>query len=241
VTFLRKLGLGRALAAIAAAAAVTGSAKADITLDDFAAPTPAINYAITSSNANPYTTPIATTSAGQTRVVSVNVISGLGAFSATGQVGGGIFELSTPAASTARANVGYSWGSGVNLTALNATGITLSFTFADLSVPYSIRITDSESNSAFATGTITGAGSYTVSTSAFAGVNLSSVSTVELLLNQNLTTNSSTTSADFILDTVTLNTQTPDPQPDPIPAPPAAFLALAAIPALGLRKFFKKA
>jgi hypothetical protein len=239
VKFLRSLSMGRAFAAVAAAVALTGTAKADITLDDFAAPTPAINYAITASNSNPYTSPIATTLAGQTRVVSVNVTSGLGAFSATGQIGGGVFELSTPAASTARASVGYSWGTGINLTALNATGITLSFTFADLSVPYSVRITDGSANSAFATGTITGAGSYTFSTSSFVGVDLSNVSTVELLLNSNLSNNSSTTSADFILDTVTLNTQAP--QPDPIPAPPAAFLALAAIPAFGLRKFFKKA
>lgn len=240
MTFLRSLNLGRAVAAVAAAIAVSaGSAKADIILDDFTTPTPAVSYQINGANPNPYTSPAATANLGQSRVVEVNVLSGVGAFSATGQIGGGTFELSTPAASTATAKVSYAFTTSPDLASLVVTGITLSFNFADLSVPYSITVTDTSSATATAAGTITGAGSYTTSAAAFAGVNLGSISSLEVFLNNNVLTNGSTTSADFILTTVTLNTQ-PIP-PDPVPAPPAAFLALLAAPAFGVRKWLKKA
>jgi len=149
---------------------------------------------------------------------------------------GTVFELSTTAASTAFARIDYTNGSPVNwgATGENVTGITTAFTFADLSVPYSVVLTDSANNTSTFTGTITGAGSYTAAISSFTGTaDLSAITGVSVVLNQNVNTNASTTSADFVLDDVTANAS-------PVPAPPAALLALAALPVLGLRRVLRK-
>src|SRR5207248_10212538 len=98
---------------------------------------------------------------------------------------GSVFELSTPAASTAFARVDYTHGSPVNWGAggQNVTGITTAFTFADLSVPYSVVLTDSANRTSTFTGTVTGAGSYTAPTSGFTGTAaLSAITGVSILL-----------------------------------------------------------
>ncbi|MGL4422155.1 MAG: hypothetical protein ACRCZF_15915, partial [Gemmataceae bacterium] len=59
--------------------------------------------------------------------------------------------------------------------------------------------------------------------------------------NRDTRMNSSTTSADFILDEIVINADAPPPPPPPdVPAPPAVLLALAALPVLGARKYLRK-
>jgi hypothetical protein len=227
----------RTVAAVALFAAAVAPARADFVLDDFSAPSPAVSYAITASNPNPYSlsTGIA---GGVTRTATINVVSGVSAFSATGQVGGGLFELSTPAASTATATLSYAYASPTDFVAGGVNAISMQFAFADLNVPYSFVVRDADGATSTVTGLATsGPGTYTTALSSFSGVDLTRVSGFDIVLNQNVATGASQTSADFILNNVSVVQDTP---PNPVPAPPAALLALAVLPAVGLRRVLRR-
>ena len=68
-------------------------------------------------------------------------------------------------------------------------------------------------------------------------MNLNAVTSIELVLNRNVISGASTESADFSIANVTITT----PPGTAVPAPAAVFLALAALPILGLRRKFLKA
>jgi hypothetical protein len=242
VTFLRSVAIRRAVVAVATMAfGMVGSAKADFVLDDFSNPLPASTYSITSAANNPYTSP-GVDLGGVTRTAVVTAISGLGgpSSSASGFIGQGFFELSTTAAVTATAQVTYSYAAPQDYTALGVTGMTFSFAFSDLNVPFSVVLTDSTGGaSTFTTTAATGPGSYEALLSNFTGTaNLASITGVDVFLNQNTITGANSTSADFLLDEITV--QNTPPVVPAVPAPPAIILALAAVPVLGARRFFRK-
>jgi hypothetical protein len=237
LSFVRRAAAAVAVAVVAAAA----PARADFVLDDFAAPSPALFYQITGTNPNPYT-PASSPLGDVTRTTTVTVISGIGPSAATGQYGGGVFELSTPAASTAVAQLNYQYNSaaGSDYAALGVSAFTLQFTFADLNIPYSILLTDTNGDALTYTSVASsGPGTYTANLGDFTGTaDLTSVASIDVFLNRNVTAGTSTTSADFILDEVGVLNE--PPQPPAVPAPPAALLALAVLPVVGVRKLLRK-
>lgn len=230
--------LRRAVVAVALLAGAVAPAKADFVLDDFSSPNPGTLYT------GPGTLGPTALGSGWSRTATVTLSAGPSS-GVTGVIGtdprtpslGTVFELSTTAASTAYARLDYTVGSPVDwsVTGANVTGLTTAFTFADLSVPYSVVLTDSANNTLTYTGTITGAGTYSAPIGSFTGTgNLAAITGVSIYLNQNVVTGASTTSADFVIDDLTVNNT-----PSPVPAPPAALLALAALPVLGLRRAFR--
>jgi hypothetical protein len=246
---LRSVWSSRAVAAVALLIGAAAPAKADFVLDDFS--TPGVFYQISQLNSNPYSlsTSLGTNSAlgvAVTRTATVDVIAGLSPGAALGTIGHnsstGVngFEVSTAAASTATARATYSFSAPANLTATGVSAVSLGFLFSDQNVPYSFVVKDSHGNSATVSGSATaGPGNYTTNLSAFTAANpaidLTSVTGFDIALNENLATNASTTSADFVLGSVSIV------QPNAVPAPPAILLAVAALPALGLRRVFRKA
>jgi hypothetical protein len=217
---------------------VAAPARADFVIDDFSSPNPGVLYDIPQINPNPFAIPPQALGGGLTRTGTVEVISGT---AATGVIGndprtpslGSVFELSTPASSTAVATLNYNYSSPTDFSALAAESLVMSFTFADLNVPYSLTLRDADGGSATVTGLASsGPGTYATPLSAFAGVNLSRVSGLDIVLNRDVNTNASTTSADFVLDEVRVPT-------NPVPAPPAVLLALAVLPVLGLRRMLR--
>lgn len=247
MTFVRALSFRRAVVALAAL--VVGSvsqAKADFTLDNFSQPNPGVFYQIAALNANPYTlvTDLGvqpTIGVSVTRTGMVSVTSGLSPNAASGTIGAGGFEVSTAAASTAIATLSYTFSSVANFTATGVNALSVNFSSSDLGVPYSFRITDGTNTSTISGLATAGAGTYTTSLSAFSGVDLTAVTGFDVLLNQDVSgVTPSKASADFVIGNVSVVQSVP-PTND-VPAPPAAFLALAALPILGLRrKLMKKA
>jgi hypothetical protein len=243
VTFLSLSFVRRAVvAAVVAVIGAAAPARADFVLDDFSLPTSPTFYSITSTDSNPYTSPTTTVAAGLDRFAVVTVISGVGPFSATGQLGGGVFEMSTPAASTATTQMNYTYATATDYAAIGATSLSIKFTFADLNTPFSVLVTDDGGNTSQITGVANvGAGTYVNSFASFTGTaDFSQVKTIDVFFNQNIDTGTSTTSADIIVDEITIQNEPPAPPPA-VPAPPAVLLALAAVPVLGARKLLRKA
>jgi len=232
VTFLRSATLRRASVAVAALlAGVVAPAKADFTIDDFSAPNPGVVY--DAPGAVGGTTALG---GGLTRSAFVTLLSGN---SVSGVLGtdtrpsplGTVFEQSTPASATAYSQLAYNYGSTQNWAATGVSGLSLSFSFADLSVPYTLVLRDDTGGTSTLTGTVVGANTYANPFSSFTGsADLTRIAGFDVYLNRNTVAGVSATSADFVLDTVSAN------QSNPVPAPPAALLALAALPALALRR-----
>ncbi|QEL14219.1 hypothetical protein [Limnoglobus roseus] len=249
MTFVRALSFRRAVVAIAAfVVGAVGQAKADFVLDDFSQPTTGTFYQITAQNGNPFnlTTNLGTPptlGVSVTRSATVSVTTGLSPNAASGTIGAGSFEVSTAANSTAVATLAYSFSAPADFTTTGVNALSVNFSNSDLGVPYSFRITDG-TNTATISGLATaGPGTYTTSLSAFSGVNLAAVTGFEVLLNQDPSgALASKSSADFIIGNVSVVQEVPPPPTNDVPAPPAVFLALAALPVLGLRrKLTKKA
>jgi hypothetical protein len=123
-----------------------------------------------------------------------------------------------------------------NYQALNATGFKLNFQAASTNLQVSLWTLTSFSQVGGTTLTVNGPGSVFFP---FTGnVDPTQIRTVQVQFNNiGVIGQFGLNGTGFVLDSIELTTS----EPDPIPAPPAVFLALAALPALGLRKFFKKA
>ncbi len=240
MTFLRNLSFRRA--AIAAAALVLGAvgqAKADILIDDYSQPTPAQGYAIgPDSNPSIFTTDLG---GGTTRTVTLTVTNPAvpGTNALTGSIGDGLFSASFNVFSSGTVSIAYSFASALNFIpnvpgggspgSLQFLGAGDSGFAAD--IPVSITIST-------ATGNLTGLTTLPLSTT-FSPVDLPLAGLTgagDLTMVNSVTLDfTAGQAADLIFDS--LNVTTPDaPPPSDVPAPPAVFLALAALPILGLRR-----
>ncbi len=240
MTFLRSLSLRRAVVAVAALVlGVAGQAKADILIDDYSLPTPAAGYAI-APDANP-TTIVTDLGGGTTRTVTLTVTNPAipGTNALTGSVGDGLFSASFNVFSSGTISIAYSFASALNFIPNVAAGGdpgSLQFLGAGDSgfaadIPVTITV-------ATATGNLTGNTTLPLTTT-FSPVDLplaGLTGTGDLTQVNGVTLDfTAGQAADLIFDS--LNVTTPDaPPPADVPAPPAALLALAALPILGLRR-----
>lgn len=238
MNFVRALSFRRAVVALAAL--VVGSvsqAKADIVIDDFTTPNPASTFSLSAAVPTTYSQ----TDGNRTLTVTQTQNDFGLAGQTTGILGqtalGGRFNLNTASGTTAYADLNYTYA-GLDLSA-GGTILKFSFKSTDLNVPFSVVVGDG-TTTATQVGLVTTPTDLSFDLMGFTGVNLSSIKSIELVLNRNVTTNASTASADFSIANVSITT--PPPPTTDVPAPPAALLALAALPVLGLRrKMTKKA
>ncbi len=237
MTFVRALSFRRAVVALAALVlGAAGQAKADIVIDDFTTPDPGVTYSLDAAVPSVYTQ----VDGNRTLTVTQTQNTFGLANQTSGVIGnttlGGRFVLNTTTGTTAFASLAYTYA-GLDLSA-GGTILNFQFTSTDLGVPFSVSVGDG-TTTATQVGLVTSPTNLSFDLTGFAGVNLAGVTQIELVLNRDVTSGASTSSADFSIANVTITE--PPPTTD-VPAPPAALLALAALPVLGLRrKLLKKA
>ncbi len=228
----------RTLAAIAALLILSAFARADVILDDFSQPTPGVQFVIANTNSNPYTLPPTNLGGGTIRTATFTVTSPspAGPFSLLGVVGGGTVDMFLDSTSSGNAVIGYTFGTPLDIAGIGgSTGaIRLSAqsfaTVGNPNVAYTLDILT-------ATGTLSATGSFANSAGfvdqdvAFTGLtgtgDLTKVTGLTLTVTGN-------TADDFRLDKIAVT------EPQQVPAPAGVFLALAALPALGLRRYFAR-
>ncbi len=221
-----------ALAVLLAASA----ARADIILDDFSDPrTP---FTITNPNPNPFTTGPTDIGGGTVRNATFTVTSPTpGTDSLVGGVGGGTVDIFFNSSSSGNGVIGYTFGTPLDFSAVGGSAGAVRLTTQS-------QPTSGNPEVAFllsvqtATGTLSKTGSFAnssgfvdqeVALSSLTGTgDLSRVTGLSLTVNDQI-------ADDFRLDKIALT------QPQQVPAPPAAFLALAALPVLGLRRYLRRA
>ena len=238
MNFLRSLSLRRAIVAVAVLALSVATAKADIIIDDFSSPNPAVGYSLAS--------PVGTTFSRVDGNRTLTVTQTQNDFGLTGSTSGligttllgGRYVLNTSTGTTAHSNLLYSYGTALNLSS-NGTILKFSFTSTDLNVPFSVILGDG-TNTSTQVGLVTLPTNLTFNLAGFSGVNLSTISSIELVLNQNVLTGASTGSADFSIADVKVTTPDAPPPTNGVPAPAGVLLALAALPVLGLRRALRK-
>ncbi len=232
-------------AVIAAAVALTGeAARADFIVDTFTTPSPATAYSLGTSVGSTYSQ-TDTLPGSITRKLDVTLLGNdfFASVPANGEIGTtGAFSrysLSTATGATAFTSLKYTYASPQNY---SVGGSTLRFTFlgADLNVPFSVII-GSTSGSATVVGVATaGPGVYTLPMSSFGAADLAHVTSVTLVLNENVTAanpaGTAVKSADLTLTDVRVTT----PDQPAVPAPPAALLLLAAAPVLGIARTIRR-
>jgi hypothetical protein len=229
--------------ALTALTAALAPARADFIIDTFANPTPATTYSL---GTNPGSTFTATDAlgGGVTRTTTVTLLAN-GFFSsapANGEIGTtagfGRLSLNTASGATATAGLKYAYTAPKNFAAAGGE-IRFTFSFADQNVPISVRLSDGTST-AVAVQAYSGSGPYAVGLGSFTGVDLTRVSSVELVLNRDLTNpnpgGGALTSADL---TLTGGGVFPA-APSPVPAPPAILLGLLAAAALGAARVVRR-
>ena len=227
----------RTLAAIAALLFVSACARADVILDDFTNPTPGSQFVIANTNSNPYT--ITTDLGGgtiRTATFTVTSPSPAGPFSLLGVVGGGSVDMFLDSTSSGNAVITHTFGAPLDIAGIGgSTGAirltTQSFaTVGNPDVAYTLSI-------ATATGTLTASGSF-ANSAGFVDQDVAFTSlagTGDLTQVTGLTlTVSGNTADDFRLDKIAVT------EPQQVPAPAGVFLALAALPVIGLRRYFAK-
>lgn len=239
--FLSRLSIRRTVIAVAALVlGAVGQAKADIIIDNYSEPSPATGYAI-GPDANPT---IITTDLGGgiLRTITLQVTNPAipGTNALTGSVGAGLFSASFNVFSSGTISIAYSFDTAVNfipnvpdggeLGSLQFRGAGDSG-FAD-NIPVAITVTT-------ATGNLTANTFLPISTNftdvdlPLAGLtgsgDLSQVNSVTIDFTAGQ-------AADLIFDSLSVTTPEPPPPSADVPAPPAVFLALAALPILGLRR-----
>jgi hypothetical protein len=232
MTIFRSFSVRRMVAAVAVLVSVSSAAKADIVIDDFTTPNPAIPYSLAAAVPSTYSQ-----TDGNRSVTVTQIGNDFGTSNATGGlIGttpfGGRFILSTATGATAYANLVYSYATPLNLS--SGSTLKFSFTSTDLNVPFSVVVT-SGSSSSTQVGLVSSPTALSFDLTGFAGVDLTAVSSIELVLNKDVLSGASTTSADFSISTVTVTTPVVNTA---VPAPPALLLGLVALPVLGLRRKF---
>lgn len=230
------------LLAAVAVASVSGSARADITVDNFTVPSPALPYALGGPVGSTAVIPNALPT-GASRVITVTqTANASGAIGATkGVIGlsgtlGNVFTLNTEIGTTANASLLYTYATAQNLSA-GGTILRLALN-TDLGVPVSVRVGNGSTTiTQVQTVGVGFSGILSFDLTGFGSVS-TSVRSIEVLLNTNTTNGASSSSADLALTDIRITT----PPPPAVPAPVGLVLLLAAAPALGLaRRFARKA
>ena len=231
--------------AIAAMLLTTTVAKADFVIDTFTTPNPATVYTLGSTSGSTFVSGPSVITPGVTRNITVTQVGNVfiaanGFYGNTGAIAGSGFQLNTSNSSTAAsyAKLSYTYSSAQNLT---TGGPVLRFSFDALqtAAPFSVVLSDG-STSATQTGLVAVGGSSTsfaIPLSSFSGTNLNAITSIDLFVNRNVTTNTSSPDADITLRDVRVSQDAP---PATVPAPPVAILLLAAAPALGLVRFGRR-
>lgn len=236
--------LKRFLMGMVAAFAATTAAKADFVIDTFTSPTPATVYTLGNTSGSTYSSGGSALGGGLTRTITVNQVGNVSiaanGFFGTSAFDGPAFQLNTSNSSIGSATwalLNYSYAAPVNLA---VGGPILKFSFDALATPtpFTVVVGDG-SSTASQTGLVAVSASSTTfnfNLSAFSGVDLSSINSVQIYVNRNTTTNFSAADTDItIRDIRVAQNDTPV-----IPAPPAVVLLLAAAPALGLVRFARR-
>jgi len=234
-------------AAIAALLLTGTAAKADFVIDTFTNPSPATTYSLGTTAGSVYSSGPSAVSPGVTRTITVNQVGNVtiaaGGFFGTSAIDGAAFQLNTSNSSIGSASyakLNYSYATGQNLT---TGGPVLRFSFDALQTPapFSVVLSDGVTTST-RTGLVNVSGSSTsfaIPLSSFTGINLGSIRSIDLFVNRNVVTNTSSPDADITLRDVRVSQDVPPPTPS-VPAPPVAVLLLASAPALGLVRFGRR-
>ena len=242
----------RAIVAGLLAVAGATAARADFVIDTFVTPNPRITYALdapaTSSYTRTDTLNDGTSDITRTLVVSQTENRDGNVGATDGNIGkttagtGGQFVLNTAAGTTSTALLTYDYGRSARNLAAGGSDIRFAIIDTDLATPFSVRISDG-TKSAVVTRTVLTSAAETVvlPVSEFAGkgVDLTKITSVQLLLNGDLSeTNPVATkrSADLTISDVRITTV----NPPAVPAPAALALVAAAVPALGFARRFRK-
>jgi len=238
--------LARTAVAIAALVLTSTVAKADFIIDTFTTPNPATFYTLGNTSGSVYNNGPTTVAPGVTRTITVTQ-SGNISFAAGGFIGnslfdGKAFQLNTSNSATAAsyAKLSYTYTSPQNLT---VGGPVLRFSFDALAspTPFSVVVSNG-TTSAVQTGLVVAGSSSTslaIPLSSFVGTTLNSITSIDLFVNRNVTTNTSSPDADITLRDVRISQDVPPVDPV-VPAPPAVLLLLAAAPALGFVRFGRR-
>ena len=227
----------RTFAALAAVLMVSAFARADVILEDFTNPTPGAQFVIANTNNSPYT--ITTDLGGGTiRTANFTVTSPTpaGPFSLLGVVGGGSVDMFFDSTSSGNAVINHAFGAPIDIQGIGgSTGAirltTQSFaTVGNPDVAYTLQVLTS-------TGTLSASGSF-VNSAGFvdqdvAFTSLTGTGDLSQVTGLNLTVTGNTAD-DFRLDKIAVT------EPQQVPAPAGVFLALAALPVLGLRRYFAR-
>ena len=234
MTYLRTALLRRAVVAVAALLTAAGSAKADITLDDFSRPNnPSTDIVVSTGSIN-----LDTVLPNGNRNITTTLTSGtsLQLQVSTTTLGRDVAIVNLGADSTATTTVTYTFSSPIDFIP-NVPGggtpgslVITGFGDADINgVQTSIGITVTT-----ATGIRSGTGNLTdaLVDNTFSLASLTGTGDLSQVTGLTLTLTSGQ-AADLILDNI--NVTTPTPADPAVPAPPAVLLALIAAPAIGLR------
>jgi len=228
----------RTFAALAATLLVSAFARADVILDDFTNPMPGSQFVIANTNNNPYT--ITTDLGGgtmRTATFTVTSPSPAGPFSLLGVVGGGSVDMFFDSTSSGNAVITHTFGAPLDIQGIGgSTGAirltTQSFaTVGNPEVGYTLQVQT-------ATGTLSSTGSFANSASFIdqdvAFTSLTGTGDLSQVTGLTLTVNGGTAD-DFRLQKIAVT------EPQQVPAPAGVFLALAALPVFGLRRYLRKA
>lgn len=247
MTYLRNALLRRAAAAVAVLLAGSAAVRADFTLDGFDNPAVPVtaNQTGPGSGSLPsvtFTPPGATVTATRTINYTVTQVgSGTATYSLT--VGGGALGADLGLSAAATTSIGYTFSGPVDFIPNVPAGGTpgsievTGFGQADANgnqTGYSLTVLTAGGGSLTATGSLTSV----ISTNAISLAGLTGTGDLSQVTGLTLTLNSGA-AADLQLDSLAVTTPAA-PDNNMVPAPPAVLLALAAVPALGLRRRFAR-
>ncbi len=232
--------------AIAAMLLTTTVAKADFVIDTFTTPTPAQTYTVGNTNGSFFTNGPTSVDSGGSRSITVtqvgNVTIAAGGFFGTSAFDGAAFQLNTSNSSIGSASfakLSYTYASPKDLSTTTSPILRFSFDALASPTPFSVVLSDG-STSSTQIGLVTPSSSTTsfaIPLASFTGTNLNAITSIDLFVNRNTSTNFSAPDADVTLRDLRVTQDTPPPS---VPAPPVAILLLAAAPALGLVRFGRR-
>jgi len=237
--------LKRFLMGVVAVFIASTAAKADFVIDTFTTPTPATVFTLGNTDGSVYSSGSSSLGGGLTRNITVtqvgNVSIAANGFFGTSAFDGPAFQLNTSNSSIGSATfalLDYTYAAPVDL-AVGGPVLFFSFDALATPTPFTVVVTDGMGGTSTQTGLVAvSAASTTFSFPLvdFTGVDLTSVSGLQIYVNRNTVTGTSSADTDITIRDIRVS-QGDTPV---IPAPPAAVLLLAAAPALGLARLARR-